>query len=431
MAIKYHAMRELPKKSPYAKGDVFVLIGELFGRGYANGIVDEAKKAEMTIIGTTVGRRESDNNLRPLTLEELAEAEVTLGGKIINIPLEAGFDMEPADDGISFSELLKGIKPDAWESFSLDNKRLEQVREKGKARFLKNMEAVAAEIRNMLTPDAKILFAHAMAGGIPKARLFMPILNKVFKGTGDKHLASESFWNSDLGKLCKISFDDVSADTFKYLLDSTKEIRSTHQVRYTAYGYHGCEVLINGAYTWQSYTPYLQGWAKIRLEEHAITARKDGVIATVYNCPEIQTNSSALFMGVEISLYPLLAALAKEGNSRAANEIIAECKSVLKDEVTIEQLLETANRYLSSPVLKSFSNLQDWPHHSTKEEMELMLKSSAELIEMNKTPKEIVCAPLSRAVFQATGKLIFHDSWSSEEPVTWLNHDIVAKQIQI
>jgi hypothetical protein len=59
--------------------------------------------------------------------------------------------------------------------------------------------------------------------------------------------------------------------------------------------------------------------------------------------------------------------------------------------------------------------------------MELMLTASAELIAMNKTPKDIVCAPLSRAVFQATGYLMFHDSWAPEKPVAWLNHDIIAK----
>jgi len=58
-----------------------------------------------------------------------------------------------------------------------------------------------------------------------------------------------------------------------------------------------------------------------------------------------------------------------------------------------------------------------------------MLAASAELIAMNKSPKEIVCAPLSRAVFQATGYLMFHDSWAPEKPVAWLNHDVIAKQL--
>ncbi len=37
-------------------------------------------------------------------------------------------------------------------------------------------------------------------------------------------------------------------------------------MRYTAYGYHGTEILIDGEYHWQTYTNYTQGYAKMRLE---------------------------------------------------------------------------------------------------------------------------------------------------------------------
>lgn len=426
---RYFPMKKLPAQSGYKKGDVFVLFGELFGRGYANGIVDEARKAGMTVIGITVGRRDSDGALRPLNAEELAEAEANLGGRIINIPLEAGFDMEPASDGQSYCDILKGIKPDAWESFVCDQARLEEVRAKGVARFKGNLARVVTELQQSIPAGVNILFAHSMAGGIPRARLFMPLLNRVFKGSGDKYLQSEQFWNSGLGQLCSASFNEVSADTFSHLLEMTAPLAATNPVRYTAYGYHGCEVLINGKYTWQSYTPYLQGWAKIRLEDHAIAAQKAGIIATVYNCPEIQTNSSALFMGVELSLYPLLQSLVNEGNGPVAREFIAECSSLLNEGMTIDTVLAAAEKYLANPIMQDFSELSAWPHQSTREQMELMLAASAELIALNKSPKEIVCAPLSRAVFQAVGYLMFHDSWAPEKPVVWLNHDIIARQL--
>jgi hypothetical protein len=424
---RYFPMKKLPAKAGYKKGDVFVLIGELFGRGYANGIVDEARKAGMTIIGTTVGRRDSDGTLRQLNSDELAEAEANLGGRIINIPLEAGFDLEPASDGQSFADILKAVKPDSFESFVCDKNRLEEVRAKGAARFKSNLAGVVAELQKEIPPGANVLFSHAMAGGIPRVRLFMPLLNRVFKGTGDRYLASETFWKSGLGELCQASFNEVSADTFAHLLDATASVRAANPTRYTAYGYHGCEVLINGVYTWQSYTPYVQGWAKIRLEDHAIKAKEQGIIATVYNCPEIQTNSSALFMGVEISLYPLFEAMKKEGDSPAAKALFAECQALLNDGVTIDDILKAAEKYLSSPIMKKFGKLSEWPHHNTAEQMELMLAASAELIAMNVSPKEIVCAPLSRVVFQTTGYLIFHDSWAPEKPVAWLNHDIIAR----
>jgi hypothetical protein len=93
---EYRSMQQLPDTAGYKAGDVLVLAGELFGRGYANGLVDEAKRIGMTVIGTTVGRRDPDGTLRPLTADELAESEALLGGRIINVPLEAGFDMEAA-----------------------------------------------------------------------------------------------------------------------------------------------------------------------------------------------------------------------------------------------------------------------------------------------------------------------------------------------
>lgn len=426
----YNALRQLPAAAEYKKDDVLVLCGELFGRGYANGIVDEARRAGMTIIGTTVGRRDADGTLRSLTTEELAEAEATLGGKIINIPLEAGFDMEPgAGDGRSVVEQLKGVKADDWDKVRFDWNDVEHTRQQGARRFSANLGLVVTELGKMLPAGANVLFVHTMAGGIPRARIFMPLLNRVFKGQGDRFLSSETFWNSDLGKLCKVSFDEVTADTFRYLIDATAPLRDKVSARYTAYGYHGCEVLINGVYTWQSYTPYLQGWAKIRLEEVAAAAWAEGVKATVFNCPEILTNSSALFLGVENSLYPLLAALEKEGNGPLAEEIKASCRALSNDGIAIDTLIAKANDYLSAPITVALRDLAGWPQHNRPEQQDFMLNCSAGLLAMNKNPKEIVCAVLSQEVFKAVGRLMYDFSWKPDAPVLWLNHDVIAKRL--
>ena len=360
---------------------------------------------------------------------ELAEAEANLGGKIINIPLEAGFDMEPGADGRSLVEQLKGIKGDDWDQARFDWQSIEVARKQGVRRFTANLALIVGELGKMLPAGANVLFAHTMAGGIPRARVFMPILNRVFKGQGDRFLSSEAFWNSDLGKLCKISFDEVTADTFRHLIEATAPLRDKVSARYTAYGYHGCEVLIDGVYTWQSYTPYLQGWAKIRLEEITTEAWNTGVKATVFNCPEIQTNSSALFLGVENSLYPLLAALDKEGNGRVAVEIRASCRALLREDTTIDTLLAKANDYLSAPATAALRDLAGWPQHNNPEQQELMLNCSAELLAMNSNPKEMVCAVLSREVFRAVGRLMFDFSWAPDAPVLWLNHDAIARRL--
>lgn len=430
---QYTAMQQLPATAGYKKGDVLVLIGELFGRGYANGLVDEATRLGMTVIGTTVGRRDSDGNLRTLTPEELAESETLLGGKVINIPLEAGFDMEPALGHPSVAEQLKKARPDDWSTISFDEQFVAAAKQAGTDRFKKAIANVAAELAQSVPAGSNLHIAHAMAGGIPRARVFMPLLNRVFKGTGDKYLSSSDFWNSSLGRLCDVSFNEVTADTFRYLLEETTVLREKvagagGRTCYSAYGYHGTEVLVGGSYRWQSYTPYVQGFAKMRLEQIAAEYSSKGVLATVFNCPEIQTNSSALFLGVEISLYPLLTAI-RQSVGDAAIPLVERCQKMLKEGDSIENLLNKADSYLASPILAALQDFGSWPQHNTVEQAELMLACSAELIGMHADQKQLVCAELSRIVFQSTGRLMLHASWQPQASTIWLNHDIIASLV--
>ena len=431
---EYRAMQQLPETAGYKYGDVLVLAGELFGRGYANGLVDEARRIGMTVIGTTVGRRDPDGTLRPLTADELAESEALLGGKIINVPLEAGFDMEAAAGQPSVCEQLKKARPDDWNTISFADGFIEQARSAGTARFRAALAQVVQELEGLIPAGANVLFAHTMAGGIPRVRVFMPLLNRVFKGTGDKYLSSGAFWNSQLGHLCDVSFNEVTADTFRYLLEETAGLRGRISAAggracYTAYGYHGTEVLVNGEYRWQSYTPYVQGLAKMRLEGIAVEASGQGIAAVVFNCPEIQTNSSALFLGVEISLYPLLTAIRREAGEAATAGLFSRCQGMLKEGETVEGLLERTNTYLASPVLAAIVDYKTWPQHNTLEQAELMLAASAELMGMHADQKQLVCAELSRIVFLSTGRLIVHGSWNPAAPVLWLNHGLIARLV--
>jgi hypothetical protein len=428
----YKPLQQLPDPAGYKAGDVLVLIGELFGRGYANGLVDEARRVGMTVIGTTVGRRESDGSLRPLSAEELAEAEALLGGTVINVPLEAGFDMESVGGVPSIAEQLKKVRPDDFDTFNFIEGSVENAQAAGTARFRAHLARIQAELLTRIPVGANILIAHTMAGGIPRARVFMPLLNRIFKGTGDKYLPSETFWNSPLGQLSNASFNEITANTFRYLIDGTVALRersvaSGSRVGYTAYGYHGTGVLINGEYRWQSYTPYVQGFAKMRLENIAAEATGQGIPATVYNCPEIQTNSSALFLGVEISLYPLLCAIRREAGEQVAAPLEARCQAMLKEGESVTTLLERANRYLADPLLEQIEDFATWPQHNTREQAELMLTSSAELMEMHADQKQLVCAELSRIVFHATGRLMLHCSWNPLAATVWLNHDIISR----
>ncbi|MBL0274545.1 MAG: hypothetical protein IPQ24_00305 [Anaeromyxobacter sp.] len=434
--MRYDPLRELPAPAGWGPGDVLVVFGELFGRGYANGIVDEARRVGMTLVGATVGRRDgSEGPLRPLSAEELAAAEANLGGRIVNVPLEAGFDLEAVDGGPSPAEQLKRLKGDNWRELSFDQAALERSRAAGAARFERNAAAFAAELATLVPPGANLLVVHTMAGGVPRARSLLPLMTRLFRGTGEKHLASAEVWASPLGQLWASSFEEVTARTFQRLVAATAPLRTPgRRVRYVAYGYHGCEVLIGGRLTWQSYTPYLQGWAKMGLEQHAEAAWKDGVKATVFNAPEIWTNSSALFSGVELSLYPLLLSVRQAGAEAGgaaqatAEALWAACRALLKEGATLEAMLERAERFLASPALAPFRSLEAWPQHSTREEMEVMLPAAEEVLAFSADAKNAVAGELSRVVFGAVGRLMLAEAWEPSSPVRWLNHDVIARR---
>ncbi|NLF55783.1 MAG: hypothetical protein GX576_15555, partial [Thauera phenolivorans] len=131
------SLKQLPQTNLFHKGDVFVLFGELFGRGYATGLVDQARQAGMEIVGITVGRRDDDNALRPLNAEELAAAEANLGGRIINVPLMAGFDLDAPAGEPTPTELLNRMTLKTWEQDTLDWAHIEKCRAIGTERFRK------------------------------------------------------------------------------------------------------------------------------------------------------------------------------------------------------------------------------------------------------------------------------------------------------
>jgi hypothetical protein len=427
-------LRDIPKANIFRKNDVFVLFGELFGRGYANGLINEARKAGMTVIGITVGRRDENNKLRPLTEEELAQAEANLGGRIINVPLMAGFDLDAPAGEPNPTDLLADMTLKSWQDDKLDWQQIEKCRAVGVKRFKDSVAQVMAELDKMIPDGSNAFFAHTMAGGIPKVKVFLAIANRIYKGRGERFLSSNALLNSDLGKLIMMNFDEVTANTFQYLIEGSAAIRARlektgGQVRYTAYGYHGTEILIDDKYQWQTYTSYTQGKAKMRLESVAEAAWAKGVKATVYNCPEIRTNSSDIFVGVELSLFPLLKALKREQGGAWAEAQWQACREVLQEGQTLEGLLQKIDDYNASSVMKGFRNFAAWPMANSVELADVMIGTSDEITKMHKSRDALVTDVLSSLVLEGTGPLMFHESSNPAGPVLWLNHDIIAKQL--
>ena len=427
-------LRHLPQANVFRKGDVFVLFGELFGRGYVNGLIDEARAAGMTIVGITVGRRDESGALRALDAAELAEAEEKLGGRIINVPLMAGFDMDAPQGEQNPTEMLSGITLKNWQEEKLDWARIERCREAGVRRFTESAANVMAQIDVLVPQGANVFFAHTMAGGIPRIKAFLAIANRIYKGRGERFMSSRALLDSDLGKLILMNFDEVSANTLKYLIDASEAIRERvtsagGEVRYTAYGYHGTEILIDGSYQWQTYTNYTQGYAKMRLESIAEAAWAKGVVATVFNCPEIRTNSSDIFVGVELSLFPLLLALKKEGGGAWADKQWRICEELLGEGTSLQSLIDTIERYNMDATSAEFRNFEAWPMDNTPALADVMIGTSEAITNLHKDKKALITDHLSSLVLEGAGPLMFHGASEKIAPVLWLSHDVIARQL--
>ena len=201
-------LRQVPQTNIFRKGDVFVLFGELFGRSYANGLVNRARKAGMEIVGITVGRRDENNALRPLNEEELAEAEANLGGRIINLPLMAGFDLDAPPGEPTPTEMLGKLTLKTWTEDKLDWAHIEKCREVGVRRFKDTVAEVMQRLDAMI-PDGRNAFSPTpWPAGIPKAKVFLAIASRIYKGRGDRFMSSQVLLDSDLGKLILMNFGE-------------------------------------------------------------------------------------------------------------------------------------------------------------------------------------------------------------------------------
>lgn len=429
----FFPIRTKPTSHTFKKGDVLVLFGELFNRGYGNGLVDEAEKNGLTIIRATVGRRDENNNLRSLTP---AEAE-SIPRPFINIPLEAGFDLEKDENGKTPNDYLKGFKMSAWESAVVPEEVLNTAKNSARLRFRQNIEAFISELETLIEANINtgchVHFAHLMAGGVPRTKLVMPLMNHLFRGMGERFLSSEVFMQSSIGEFLRQNFLEVTAETFNTLIDASTSLRKKIEkaqgsVSYVAYGYHGTEILIQDNYRWQSYAPYIQGWAKVQLEDYSKKWFAEGVRTCVYNCPEILTNSSSIFKGVEIPLYNLIRALEKENpQNPIVKKLRQDCQNTLNQPGDLEVIFNAIAEYMEYSEKVGTSRYKNWPQHSQPAQLEATLNLSDRIMTLHKDEKILMAPQLSEVIFKACGYIMLHDGFKPQSPVAWIGHDIVAK----
>lgn len=424
----FNPIRGKPGKSTFKKGDLLVLFGELFNRGYANGLVEEAQKHGVTVVRATVGRRDETQKLRKLSPEE----SETIPKPFINIPLEAGFDLELDSTGKTPNDYLKDVKLSHWEEAKVPNSTLEFCRDSARARFKNNTAEFIKELEKLIKPGQHVHFAHLMAGGVPRCKIVLPLMNRVFKGTGDRYIPSKTFWDSGIGRFLEMNFHEVTAATFDTLIEQSTSLRDKVKatggtVSYVAYGYHGTEVMIQNQYKWQSYAPYIQGWAKCDLENISKKWFALGISCCVYNCPEILTNSSSVFRGIEVAVYNLVRALKKDNpNSALTAKITADCESVLHSPKDLHRIYEAVDNYFTSTITTEISEFNGWPKHSTKEQLELTLQTSDDIVKLHKDEKVLMTGTLSELIFKACGYIMLHDGKIAPKPVAWIGHDAVV-----
>ena len=342
--------------------------------------------------------------------------------------MEAGFDHSKSDKGQSPNDQLQGLRRDEWDSIKLDWEQISDSLSKGQKDFEERSQEFFNEVfSNHYTKGQNVHFAHTMAGGIPRAKILMPLLNRVFKGTGKRFLSSKKFWDSEIGKLSSLSFDEVTSRTFKVLIEQTEPFRkNSPHVSYSGYGYRGCAPLLGDKYIWQSYAPYLQGWAKIKLENIAKKYWEKGIKAQIFNSPEILTNSSSVFMGVEVCLYPLIRAL-KHENGDKETHIHEVCKSLLNESEDLEKIDRFTQEYMNTDESNQLLDWNNWPTHNKLDQMSKTQEASKFLVELHKDKNKLMTLPLSEVVFKTTGKIILCEASNPQKPVWWLGHNIVAK----
>ncbi len=424
--MQLKAVREI-KKIHFKETDTLVIFGEIFPGGYVSGLIRSAQSKGMKVIYSTVGRRDSDGKLRPLNTQE-REFQPT---PLINVPLEAGFDMEPSHSGQRPIDLCQEIKLSQWDQASLDKNIIEDSKKRYILFFQNRTKQWLKELTALLPDKGNVLIAHTMAGGVPRTKILLPILNRVLKGVGKRFFSSEIFWKSDLGWLCENNFNEVTAQTYKHLMELSTPLREKlnkqgRQIFYTAYSYHGTEVLIGGRYQWQTYSPYLQGFAKMELENISADFASEGINTCVFNVPEILTKSSAVFPGVEIPLYTILGALKKDGGEE---KIVSHCLKQMTENA-LHIIMETTKNYFESEEVKKQSVFEKWPQHNSAAQMETMINISKKLSGLHKDTSQSITPFLSETLFNSCGNLILQEINQTKQAVCWLGHDVIASDIR-
>lgn len=435
---------------PALNSSVFIIFGEVFSGGYIQGLLAQARQNNATIIYSTMGRRDQSLKLIPLDSQEfsqkISELKLSNPKQLINIPLEAGFDLELFEGETLVDKINKyGLKN--WEDFEIKESFVSAAKKIARQKFQIQIKKFLDQASAFITKDTKnIHFIHTMAGGIPRAKLLLAVLNKVLKGRDKRFYSSKKFCSTALGKISLESFKSVTAESFQDLLTQTQALRQDWEaknisVTYSAFGYRGNKVLINDKYQWTAYAPYIQAWAKITLED---IAKNTTANACVFNCPEVLTRSSQAFSGIEVYLYPLLNSLNAKSSAVILKKIanIDEIKIILKDlntkvldqnafvnyftkDFCFTKLKRLTDQFFTHPSLSQQLDPLLWPQHNNPEQMHLMIEKTLELNKLIIEEKKLTLNKQLSAILIYLSGYHIYKKLNSKQAVHHLTHEIL------
>ncbi|UUZ48044.1 hypothetical protein LP420_34455 [Massilia sp. B-10] len=187
---EFTSLRHIPSAQLFKKGDVFVLFGELFGRGYVNGLIDEARPC-MTIVGITVGRHGKKQCAARTERRRTGRSGRKTRRQDHQRPDDGWLrPRRPGKQSKTRPKCCPVLPSRPGKKTSSTGPRSKPARAIGVRRFTESAAEVMGQIDKLIPDGANVFFAHTMAGGIPKIKAFLAIANRIYKGRGERFMSS-------------------------------------------------------------------------------------------------------------------------------------------------------------------------------------------------------------------------------------------------
>ena len=327
------------------------------------------------------------------------------------------------------TEQLGRLTLKTWTEDKLDWAQIEQCRAVGVKRFTDSLAQVMARLDGLILPG-ECAVRPPPAGGIPKAKVFLAIANRVYKGRGERFMSSQTLLDSDLGKLILMNFDEVSANTFGHLIEGQRG-GSAHGSRARAgrcatppTATTGTEILI-GVPPPGRPTPVTQGFARMRLgaSRRPVDEGREGDGLQLPNSP----TPRHLCRG-QLPLVPLLQALHREGGGAWAQ---AQWRSQLQPAGRWHQHGRPDGQGRRIPRQRSDAPVPQFRRMAVSNapaqaELTIHFRRGAE--DATRTPRPDH-RPAQRAGDRGHRTADARRVGGAGRPVLWLNHDIIARQL--